>query len=226
MKLTYFGHSCFSVEFGGKTLLFDPFITPNELAKSVSLESITADYLLITHGHFDHIADAVTLANQTGATVVANFEVAQWLEKQGLKKLHPMNPGGGWNFDFGRVQMVTAIHSSSLPDGSNGGCPGGFVVSGKDGAFYYAGDTALTLDLKLISETHALQFAVLPIGDNFTMGYADAIRAAGFLKCDRVVGVHYDTFPYIRIDKHAAYGSFIAAGKSLLLPGIGETIDV
>ena len=226
MKLTYFGHSCFSVEYAGKKLLFDPFITPNELAKSIALETISADYLLITHGHFDHLADAVALAKQTGATVVANFEVAQWLGKQGLEKLHPMNPGGGWNFEFGRVEMTSAIHSSSLPDGSYGGVPGGFVISGKGGAFYYAGDTALTLDLQLISEIHALQFAVLPIGDNFTMGYADAIRAARLLKCDRVVGVHYDTFPFIRIDKHAAYGSFIAAGKSLLLPGIGETIDV
>ena len=226
MKLTYFGHSCFQIEYGGKKLLFDPFITPNELAKNITLESISADYILISHGHFDHIFDAITLAKQTGAKIIANFEVTEWLRKQGIENGHPMNSGGTWNFDFGRVKFVNAVHSNSFPDGSYAGSAGGFVISGKEGDFYYAGDTALTLDMQLIAESYALKIAVLPIGDNFTMGYQDAIRAAQLLKCDRVVGVHYDTFPVIRLDKHAAYGSFIAAGKSLLLPGIGETIDV
>lgn len=226
MKLTYFGHSCFQIEYAGKNLLFDPFITPNELAKNVSLSSITADYILISHGHYDHIFDAVALAKQTGAKVVANFEVTEWLRKQGIEDVHPMNPGGAWSFDFGRVKFVNAIHSSSFPDGSYAGNAGGFVISGPEGDFYYAGDTGLTIDMQLIAESYALKFAVLPIGDNVTMGYPDAIRAAQLLQCDRVVGVHYDTFPFIRIDKHAAYGSFIAAGKSLLLPAIGETIDV
>lgn len=170
MKLTNYGHSCFAVETAGKTLVFDPYITPNPLAASVAFDQIVADAMLISHGHDDHIADAISLAKQTGATVVSNFEIITWLSKQGLEKTHPMNLGGSWTFDFGQVKYVTAQHSSQLPDGSNGGNPGGFVVSNAEGSFYFAGDTALTLDMTLIAEEFDLKFAVLPIGDNFTMG--------------------------------------------------------
>lgn len=226
MKLTNYGHSCFAVETCGKTLLFDPFIRPNPLASGVALDQIRADYLLISHGHFDHIADAVELAHQTGATVVSNFEIISWLEKQGLKNVHPMNIGGAWNFDFGRVKSVNALHSSQLPDGSNGGSPGGFVVSTTEGAFYYAGDTALTLDMKLIPEEFPLKFAVLPIGDNFTMGASDGARAAALLQCQTIVGVHYDTFPWIKISPAAAASTFQTVGATLHLPAIGETISL
>ena len=226
MKFTYYGHSCFAVETAGKHLLFDPCIIPNELAKSVKLDAIKADYILLTHGHVDHVGDAVALARSTGATVVASFEVATWINQQGIEKTHPLNIGGGWNFDFGRVKMTMAVHSSAMPDGSNGGNPGGFVVETNEGAFYYAGDTALTLDMQLVSDEFALKFAVLPIGDNFTMGAKDAARAAKLLKCDQVFGVHYDTFPYIRIDRAAATEEFARAGVKLHLPPIGGSMTL
>ena len=227
MKLTYFGHSCFLVETAdGHRLLFDPFITPNPLAAGVDLSAIRADAIFVSHGHADHLADAVVLAKQTGALLISNFEIFEWFGKQGLEKLHPMNHGGARQFDFGRVKMVSAIHSSTMPDGSPGGNPAGFVVEVTDGAFYYSGDTALTMDMKLIGEEFALQFAVLPIGDNFTMGAADAAKAAGFVGASVVVGVHYDTFPPIVIDKEAARAAFGAAGCRLLLPAIGESVAI
>lgn len=226
MKLTSYGHSCFAVETAGKTLLFDPFIRPNPLAAAVDFAAIRADYILVSHGHFDHIADAVDLAAQTGATVVSNFEIVTWLGKQGVGKVHPMNHGGAFGFDFGRVKYVAAVHSSVLPDGTYGGNAGGFVVTNDEGAFYFAGDTALTLDMKLLAEEFALGFAVLPVGDNFTMGAADATRAAGFLNCRTVVGVHYDTFPPITIDHAAARATFAAAGVTLHLPAPGESLNL
>jgi len=226
MKFTSYGHSCFAVETAGKTLLFDPFITPNELARHISIDQIKADYIFISHGHGDHITDAVALAKSTGAMVVSNFEVVTWLSNQGVEKYHPMNHGGSWNFDFGRVKYVVAIHSSQMPDGSYGGNPGGFVVENPEGAFYFAGDTALTLDMKLIGEEFDLRFAVLPIGDNFTMGAKDATRAADFLKCKTIVGVHYDTFPWIKLDHDLARRTFADAGVNLLLPAIGASIEL
>ncbi|HEY5705075.1 MAG TPA: MBL fold metallo-hydrolase [Terrimicrobiaceae bacterium] len=125
MKLSYYGHSCFSVEIGGKILLFDPFITPNSLASHIRLDQVQADYILISHGHFDHIADAVEIAKRTEATVVSNYEIVLWLGKQGIDKAHPLNHGGGWTFDFGRVKYVNAVHSSQLPDGAYGVIPEG-----------------------------------------------------------------------------------------------------
>ena len=226
MKLTCYGHSCFAVETAGKTLLFDPFITPNPLASQVRLDAIRADYILISHGHVDHIADAVELARLTQAAVISNFEVVSWLEKKGVKNTHAMNHGGAYGFDFGRVKYVNAVHSSVLPDGTYGGNPGGFVVDSADGQFYYTGDTALTMDMQLIAEEFNLRFVVVPIGDNFTMGARDAAKACGMLKCKIAVGVHYDTFPSIKIDRTAAHGSFVDAGVTLHLPGIGETIEL
>lgn len=225
MKLTYLGHACFTVEAAGKKLLFDPFITPNELARSIDAGAVEADYILISHGHADHTADAVSIAKRTGATVVSNFEIVQWLAKHGVENVHPMNHGGGFDFDFGRVKYVNAIHSSSLPDGAYGGNPGGFVVETPDGAFYYSGDTALTADMGLIGEEFDLGFAVLPIGDNFTMGAADAAKAAGMVGVSDAVGVHYDTFPPIRIDREAARMAFKKVGVELHLPAIGGSVN-
>ncbi|MEI6032733.1 MAG: metal-dependent hydrolase [Verrucomicrobiae bacterium] len=226
MKLTYFGHSCFLVESGGARLLFDPFITPNPLAKSVEVAKISADAIFLSHGHADHVADAVALAEQTGATVVCNWEISEWLGRQGVANLAPMNHGGSRRFPFGRAKMTGAIHSSTMPDGSPGGNPGGYVIEFSEGAFYYSGDTALTLDMKLIPVEFPLRFAVLPIGDNFTMGAADAARAAGFLETNLVVGVHYNTFPPIEIVKEDASDVFSQAGITLLLPEIGETVEI
>lgn len=223
MKVTYYGHSCFAVEAGGKTLLFDPFIRPNPLAKAVNVDAISADYILISHAHDDHLVDAACLAERTGANVIANFEIAERLTRHGLPRVHALNHGGGFNFPFGRTKLVNAVHSSSFPDGTYGGNAGGFVVETRDGNFYYSGDTALTYDMKLIGETTKLSFAALCIGDNFTMGVDDAIRAADFVGCREVLGVHYDTFPQIKIDHEAAGKKFAAAGKKLHLLKIGAS---
>lgn len=225
MKFTYYGQSCFAVETGGKRVLFDPFITPNELAKHVKLKDIKADYILVSHGHADHVADCVSLAKQNNATVVGAFEVVNWLNSKGVEKFHPMNTGGKWTFDFGTVKCTNAIHSSAMPDGSYGANPMGFLVTGENN-FYYSGDTALTMDMQLIARWAKLDFAVLPIGDNFTMGYEDAIIAAELIQCKKIVGVHYDTFGYIKIDHEKVKKAFNDAGLNLFLPAIGETIDL
>lgn len=225
MRVTYYGHASFAVQVANRTLLFDPFITGNELASHIKVDEIPADYILISHGHADHLADAGAIAKRTGATLISNYEVIVWFGKQGLEKGHPLNHGGGHQFDFGRVQLVNAVHSSSLPDGSYGGNPGGFVVQTGEGNFYYSGDTALTMDMKLIGESIKLRFAALPIGDNFTMGIDDAIRAADFVRCGEILGLHYDTFLPIRIDAQSAVAKFKSAAKNLYLLKPGERRD-
>lgn len=224
MNITYYGHSCFGVEINGKHILFDPFITPNELAKHVDVNTIKADYILISHGHNDHIADAEMLAKRTKARVICNAEIHEWLSKKGVENIHPMNIGGKVKLDFGNVKCVVAIHSSGLPDGSYGGNPMGFVVESSEGNFYYAGDTALTYDMKLIGDYRKIDFAFLPIGDNYTMGVDNAIIACDFIDCNTVIGMHYDTFGYIKIDKEEAVSKFSRNGKHLTLPEIGQTI--
>ncbi len=226
MKITYYGHSCFSVLVDGKTLLFDPFITENKLARHIEVDKVKADYIFISHGHHDHIADAVRIAKNNQALVVSNPEIIKWVKSQGISKTHAMNIGGHWFFEFGKVKCVNAVHSSSLPDGSSGGSPMGFLVESTEKSFYYSGDTALTYDMKLIGEFKKMNFALLPIGNNFTMGIDNAIIASQFIRCDDIIGLHYDTFDSIMIDKNEALDKFGRAGKQLLLPSIGETIDV
>ncbi|MEO8151090.1 MAG: metal-dependent hydrolase [Bacteroidia bacterium] len=226
MKITYYGHSCFLVEINSARLLFDPFITPNPLAASIKIDAIECDYILLSHGHADHVADAFQIAKRTGAKMISNYEIIQWFEKQGLKNTHPMNTGGHWIFDFGKVKCVNAVHSSSLPDGSYGGNPMGFLVETPAGNFYYSGDTALTYDMKLIGEFKRMDVAMFPIGNNFTMGFDNALIAAEFVNCNKVIGLHYDTFEVIKIDHHEAQEKFSAAGKELLLIPIGESIEI
>jgi L-ascorbate metabolism protein UlaG (beta-lactamase superfamily) len=226
MKVTYYGHSCFRAELAGKSLLFDPYITPNELAQSVDISSIPADYILLSHAHQDHVADAVTIAKRTSAQVLCNFELSLWLNRQGINNVFPMNHGGTAKLHGVRAKLVNAIHSSSLPDGSYGGNPGGWIVESAEGNFYFSGDTALTADMKLIGETTRLRWAALCLGDTFTMGIEDAILAASWVGVDQVLGVHYDTFPPIRIDHAQATQAFRAAGRTLHLPPIGGTLDL
>lgn len=226
MQLTYYGHSCFSVKAGGKTLLFDPFITGNELAKNIDINTVEADYIFVSHGHFDHTLDVVAIAKRTGALVLGVWELYSYFTKQGLENVQPINPGGTASFDFGTVKCVTGVHSSSFPDGSYAGIATGFVLQTADGNFYYSGDTALTNDMSLIPKFAKLDFAVFPVGDRLTMGLQEAIFAAEFVQVKKVVGVHYDTFGFIKLDQGKAKETFQKAGLSLLLPGIGETADI
>lgn len=226
MKITFYGHACFLVEINGARLLFDPFISQNPLAVAIDINTIECDYILISHGHADHVADAFAIAKRTGAKIVSNYEIVTWYEKQGITNVHPMNIGGHWMFDFGKVKCVNAIHSSSLPDGTYGGNPMGFLVETAQGSFYYSGDTALTYDMKLIGEFKNMDVIMLPIGNNFTMGVDNAIIASGYVNCDKVIGLHYDTFEYIKINHTEAIEKFRANGKELLLIPIGDTISV
>lgn len=226
MKTTYYGHSCFSVVTAGKHLLFDPFISGNELAKDIDIETIKADYIFVSHGHFDHMLDVVDIANRTGATVVGSWELYNYFAEQGLTKLQPLNPGGKVTFDFGTVKAFIAQHSSSFQDGTYAGSASGFAFKTTDGNFYYSGDTALTLDMTLIAKWVDLDFAVFPVGDVLTMGIEDAIEAAKLVQTNTVLGVHYDTFGFIHIERANAIDAFKNAGLNLYLPNIGSTINI
>ena len=226
MNLTYYGHSCFMVETSGKKILFDPFITYNELAKDVDLNSIHPDFILLSHGHSDHIADCIQIAERSNAKVVCSWEIHEWLYKKGIHHTHPMNTGGRWNFGAFTVKCTAAQHSSGLPDGSYGGNPMGFILTSDEGSFYYSGDTALSTDMTLVPKWAKLNFAVLPIGDNFTMDAADAAECADMINCKKIVGVHYDTFGFIKIDHEKAKKVFADKGAELLLLKIGETITI
>lgn len=226
MQLTFFGHSTFLVEVSRKKILFDPFLKGNPLAPAGVAEKVEADYIFLTHGHADHSSDIVDIAKRTGAQCIAAAEISGWLHKHEVANALPMNHGGAINFDFGKARGVNAVHSSSLPDGSYGGNPLGFVFNTNEGDFYVSGDTALTLDMQLIPYWASLKFAVLPIGGHFTMDVSDAIHAAKFAKVNKIIGVHYDTFGYIKIDKDAAIADFAAEGLELLLPDPGVTIEL
>jgi len=226
MKLTFYGQSCFAFTLQGKQIIVDPFISPNEKASQIDVDSLKADYVLLTHAHQDHVADAETIARNNDATIIAGYEVGNYYDEKGIN-YHPLNHGGKWKFDFGTVKMVSAIHSSVFSDGTYGGNPGGFVIWNDDHCFYIAGDTALTMDMKLIPMTcPPLDFAILPIGDNFTMGYEDAVIASDFVNCDTIVGCHFDTFGYITIDHDAARKAFSDQQKKLIIPEIGKEVSV
>ncbi|KXO01425.1 MAG: metal-dependent hydrolase [Aequorivita sp.] len=226
MKITFYGQNCLGIEIKGKHILVDPFISGNELAKDkIDINQLKADYILLTHAHQDHTLDAEAIAKNTEAVIVSNFEIANHYEEKGIE-VHPMNHGGSWKFEFGKVKYVIAHHTSSFPDGSYGGQPGGFVIEGEHKNIYIAGDTALTMDMKLIPMRTKLDLAILPIGDNFTMGIDDAIIASDFVQCDKVLGVHYDTFGYIEIDHEEAKRKFYDANKDLMLLEIGESIEL
>ncbi|MFZ1702856.1 MAG: metal-dependent hydrolase [Saprospiraceae bacterium] len=226
MNLTFLGHSSFWVETNNKNLLFDPMISPNPLASQVNIEQLNPDYVLLTHGHEDHVADAEKISRSSKAKIISSYEVVTWYQEKGLPG-HPMNIGGKWTFDFGTVKYVTSVHSSMLPDRSYGGASGGFVIWNDEISFYIAGDTALTYDMKLIPLTcPSLDFAILPVGDNFTMGYEDALIAAEFIQCEKIIACHFDTFGYIKIDKEKAIKHFKTKGKTLIFLNINEKINL
>ncbi|GAA3739937.1 metal-dependent hydrolase [Flavobacterium ginsengisoli] len=225
MKITYYGHASLGIEVGGKHIIVDPFITGNPQAATINLSTIKADYILLTHAHADHVLDVEAIAKNTNAVIISNAEIASHYAKKGFNS-HPMNHGGSWKFDFGKVKYVNAIHSSSFPDGSYGGNPGGFVIEGEHKNIYIAGDTALTYDMKLIPLRTKLDLVILPIGNNFTMDVEDAIIASDFVECDKVLGYHYDTFGYIEINHEEAIRKFFDKGKDLMLLPIGDSIEL
>jgi len=226
MEIKYLGHSCFLLNIDGARVLFDPFISYNSLASQINKEEIEVDFILLSHGHQDHTADAEYFAKKNNATVVAIFEICEWYKAKEIENVVPMNIGGKVKLPFGTVKMVTAIHSSVLPDGTYGGNPAGFVVETKEKTFYFAGDTALTYDMKIIAEQYRIDFAFLPIGGQLTMNIDDALITANWVGTNQVIGMHYDTFPAIQIDHQAALDSAQKAGKNLILIPIGETINI
>ena len=227
MKVTYLGHACVNIQIEGAHLLVDPFISANPLAGHIDINSIEATYILLTHAHADHILDAEAIAKRTGASLITNPEILDHYRKLGLDG-HDMNIGGSHRFLDGKVKikMVKAVHSSSFPDGSYGGNPAGFLINYKDQTIYISGDTALTMDMKIIPHQYKVDLAILPIGNNYTMGIRDALTAAKFVETNNVLGVHYDTFDVIKIDKEASKRKFSDAHKRLHLLEIGNSLEV
>ncbi|MFN5317660.1 MAG: metal-dependent hydrolase [Bacteroidia bacterium] len=226
MHLTYFGHSCFLADVGGLSILFDPFIRPNPLASHVKVDSIRPDIIAISHAHGDHIADAEEIARESGAKLLSNYEITSWFNQKGIENTVGMNTGGRFKSTDVAITLTQALHSSSFPDGSYGGNPNGFMVKMGQHSFYYAGDTDIFGDMALIARLHAPQFAILPIGDHFTMGIASACEAAKLLGVKRVIGMHYNTFPPIAIDEDEAKAHFINQGVELLLLPIGNKVEM
>ncbi len=201
MRLTYFGHSAVQIETGDKTLLFDPFITGNPLAESVtSADSLSPDVIILTHAHGDHWGDTLEIAKRCDALVVANFEITEYTRKNGHENVQPMNTGGGIQFEWGTLIQTYARHSSSFPDGTYGGNPNGYVLYAEDRCVYNSGDTCAFMEMIWIGNHHPIDLALLPIGDIYTMGIQDARHAAHLIEPKLTIPVHYDTFPAIRAD--------------------------
>lgn len=203
ITITWHGHATFALDIDGIAVVVDPFFSPNNPVAKVTADAVAADVILQTHGHGDHISDTVALARRTGALVIANFEICNWINSQGHENTHAMNTGGSFDAAFGRVTMTPALHSSGLPDGGYGGDPGGYVITAAGRTIYLAGDTALFSDMALISRAADLDLAVIPIGDNYTMGPDDALFALDYLKPRIVIPGHFNTWPVIEQDAKA-----------------------
>jgi len=226
MQLTYLGHSCFLAEHANTSILFDPFIRPNPLAAHIDIASIRPDIIAISHAHGDHIADAEEIAKTSGAKLLSNYEITSWFNQKGVENTVGMNTGGTFKTANVSITLTQAHHSSSFPDGSYGGNPNGFVVKMGNHSFYYAGDTDIFGDMALIASMHAPQWAILPIGDHFTMGIASACEAAKLTQVKRAIGMHYNTFPPISINEDEAKAHFKQQGIELTLLPIGHKIEM
>ena len=225
MRITFYGHSCLGIQIDDAHLLIDPFIRQNPQASHIDMDAIRADYILVTHAHYDHTLDLEFFAEKTGATLISNFEIVNHYAQKGIKG-HPMGVGGSWEFPFGTLKMVPASHSSSFLDGSYGGTAAGFILSGPLSTIYISGDTSLTAEMKLIPEFFQIDLAVFPIGGNFTMDVSEAIIASDFIKCNRVLAVHFDTSELIRIDQARSIGEFSKRDKELLILPIGGSLEL
>jgi len=228
MKIKYLGHSCFLLEVQGKKILTDPFISSNPLAKDIiDIDSIECEYILVSHGHLDHVEDLERIyKNQPKCTLISNFELTQYFRKRGLEKFHPMGPGGKWTFDFGILHMVPECHSNSLPDGSYGGSPIGFVLESGGKTIYFAGDTGLHHDMKHIKMFHKLNLAFFPIGGCFTMDIDQAVVAAKYVGTKNVLAMHYDTNPMIQINKVNVLKKAKKHNIKLIFMEIGGSMEI
>ncbi|GIV60979.1 metal-dependent hydrolase [Rhodocaloribacter litoris] len=226
MKLTYFGHSAFQIETGDTTILVDPFLTGNPHTEGVvQAGDLNPDVILLTHAHGDHWGDTPDIARRTGAQVVANFEITQYLQKQhGHENVLPMNTGGSWTFAWGRVTQTYARHSSSFPDGTYGGNPNGYLLHIEGKCVYALGDTCPFAEMAWIGEDHTVDVALMPIGDCFTMGPEDSIRAARLIRPGLVIPIHYGTFPLIEVDVEAWARRMRTAGFEPKVLKPGETL--
>lgn len=225
MKITYYGHSCLGIQIADVHLLIDPFIRQNPQASHIDIDKISADYILVTHAHYDHTLDLEFFAERTGATLISNFEIVNHYGQKGIQG-HPMGVGGSCEFPFGTLKMVPAAHSSSFLDGSYGGTAAGFILTSPQGTVYISGDTGLSMEMKLIPEFFEIDLAVFPIGGNFTMDVSEALLASDFVECNRVLAVHYDTSDLIRIDRNRSIEEFTQKGKELLILPIGESMEL
>lgn len=228
MQLRYFGHSAFMLNVEGASLLFDPFITDNPHTDGVvTADELNPDVILLTHAHSDHWGDTPEIAARTKAQVVANFEIVTYLqEKHGHQNVQPMNTGGSWNFDWGRVKQTYARHSSSFADGTYGGNPNGYILHAEDKCIYNLGDTALFQEMEYIGNQHTIDVALMPIGDCFTMGIEDSIEAARRLTPKLVIPMHWGTFPYIEVDTDAWAAKMKDAGFNARVMQPGESIEI
>ncbi|WP_100373757.1 metal-dependent hydrolase [Bacillus sp. FJAT-45037] len=227
MKISYHGHSVVLIETKGTRVIFDPFITGNDLT-DLSASELEVDIILLTHGHNDHVGDTVELAKRNNALVIAPFELATYLGWQGVN-VHPMHIGGAHTFEFGTVKLTQAFHGSAYTDEENQniiytGMPAGILFTAEQKTIYHAGDTALFSDMKLIGERNLIDVAFIPIGDNFTMGPEDASIAAGWLQAKQVVPIHFNTFPVIEQDPHEFADNL--SGKKGKVLEVGETLDI
>lgn len=227
MKATYFGHSTVQLDLNGTRILFDPFITPNDLAKDIEINSINPHYIFLSHCHGDHVHDMAQIQKQSDAQVVAIVETGDWVEKQGVSedKVTAMNFGGTINGEFGSAKMVYALHTNGAPDGSYAGAPVGYLLKSQGKTIYFAGDTALTLEMQLLKDEQ-IDWAFLPIGGFFTMDVNDAIQAAKLINCQNIIGIHYNTFPPIKIDEADAQMRFQDVGLNLHLLQIGSSVEL
>ncbi len=221
--VTYLGHSAFLVEGSKAKLVIDPFLSGNPNAPKKP-EDIKVDWVLLTHGHGDHFGDTLEIAKANNATVIAPFELAGYCEQQGLN-VHPMHIGGGFDYPFGRVKLTIAHHGSATPDGTYTGNPCGFLITMDGKTLYHSGDTGLFYDMKLIGEMNDIDLALLPIGDNFTMGIPDAVKAAEFLQAGLTVPMHYNTFDVIQTEPNDFVNAVKRQGQNAQILPVGESLE-